>query len=257
MTTHVLVEQPAAPPPLTRRQALAALAGAQKSSKGAPGYSRWVNRRLGRRIAASAFVAGLTPNQVTAISGVFTFTSIAAVAAFRPSWYLAILVTLGLVVGYAFDSADGQLARLRGGGSAAGEWLDHVLDGGKASAFHLALAVSWFRFYDLHHAALLLVPLGYAATNAVLFFAVILTDVLRRIARLQSGAAPAPAAVSERAPVLRSLIVLPSDYGVLCLVMLLLAARPIFVSVYAALLAANVLALLVSLRRWFREMKRL
>ena len=42
------------------------LAAAQKGAAGAPAYSRFVNRPLGRLFAALAFHAGLTPNAVTA-----------------------------------------------------------------------------------------------------------------------------------------------------------------------------------------------
>lgn len=244
----------------SRRAAVERLAGAQKSNRGAAGYSRWVNRPVGRQLAALAYVADLTPNQVSAISAAFTFGSIASVAVFRPTWYLGLAVTLGLLVGYAFDSADGQLARLQGSGSPAGEWLDHVLDAAKISTFHLAIAISWFRFYDLRHPALLLVPLGFAATSAVFFFALVLSDMLRRVDRLTgggSGVTTASVNPDEAAPILRSLVVLPNDYGVLCLSLLLIGAHDVFIVVYAALLAANLLFLLAGCARWFREMRRL
>ena len=38
---------------------------AQKSAKGAPPYSLYINRPLGRIFAAAAYQIGLTPNQVT------------------------------------------------------------------------------------------------------------------------------------------------------------------------------------------------
>ncbi|MBN9619123.1 MAG: CDP-alcohol phosphatidyltransferase family protein, partial [Actinobacteria bacterium] len=207
-----------------------------------------------------AYVADLTPNRVSAISAVFTFSSIAALAVFRPTWYLGLAVTLGLLVGYAFDSADGQLARLQGSGSAAGEWLDHVLDAAKIATFHLAVALSWFRFYDLRHPALLLLPLGFAATSTVFFFALVLSDMLRRVDRLAAGGSGVTTASmnpDERAPILRSLVVLPNDYGVLCLSLLLIAVHPPFITVYAVPLGANLLFLLAGCVRWFREMGRL
>ncbi|MCW2597809.1 MAG: hypothetical protein QOF92_905 [Pseudonocardiales bacterium] len=247
-------------PTATRREVVARLASAQKSNRGAAGYSRWVNRRAGRHLAAIAYLAGLTPNQVSVISAVFTFPAIAAIAVFEPTWIEAVAVTLALLIGYAFDSADGQVARLRGGGSPAGEWLDHVLDALKVSTLHLAIAVAWFRFYDLRHPALLLVPLGFAATSAVFFFALVLSDMLRRIARLSAGGSSVTTASvdpDERAPVLRSLVVLPNDYGVLCLAVLLLSVQPAFVTAYSVLLAANVVFLLVGCVRWFREMQTL
>ena len=244
--------------PPTRRDVLNRLVSAQKSNRGAAGYSRWINRRLGRQIAALAYLRGLTPNQVSAISAAFTFAAIAALAVFRSTWLLAVLVTLALLIGYAFDSADGQVARLRGGGSPAGEWLDHVIDSLKVSSIHLAVAVAWFRFYDLSHPAWLLVPLGFAVVSAVFFFAITLSDMLRRIASARSGGTGVTTASvnpNERAPVLRSLIVLPNDYGVLCLCMLLLSVHSAFVTVYTVLFAANVAFLLAGTVRWFREMQ--
>ncbi|MCU1656625.1 MAG: CDP-alcohol phosphatidyltransferase, partial [Pseudonocardiales bacterium] len=232
----------------------------QKSNRGAAGYSRWVNRRLGRQIAAVAYLRGLTPNQVSAISAVFTFAAIAAIAVFRSSWVVGVAAAAGLLVGYAFDSADGQVARLRGGGSPAGEWLDHVLDALKVSAFHIAIAIAWFRFFDLRHPSLLLVPLGFAVVSAVFFFALVLSDMLRRVERLkagQSGVTTASLDPTERAPILRSLVVLPNDYGVLALSVVLIGAQTAFVVVYTALFAANALFLAAGCVRWFREMRSL
>src|SRR4051794_3683540 len=101
----------------THRELVVRLASAQKSNRGAAGYSRWVNRRLGRHLAAVCFRAGLTPNQVSTISAVFTFTALAVIATVHVGWITEIAAVLALLIGYAFDSADGQLARLRGGGS--------------------------------------------------------------------------------------------------------------------------------------------
>lgn len=247
-------------PSIAYRDAVSRLARAQKSNRGAAPYSRWVNRRLGRYLAAWSFVHGLTPNEVSAISGVFTFAGIALIALVRPAWWTALLVAASLVVGYALDSADGQLARLRGGGSAAGEWLDHVLDALKIVTIHLAVGICWFRFYGLTHAAYLLIPLGFAVVSTVFFFALLLSDMLRRVSRVAvGGTAVTTASVNpdEPAPILRSLVVLPNDYGVLALTMLLLAAHTAFGVVYTLLLAANTLFLLVGCARWFREMRTL
>src|SRR5690625_8046772 len=62
-----------------------ALGSAGKSNRGAPLYSRFVNRPLGRVFAALAHQVGLTPNQVTGISAVFTFAGIAVLATVPPS----------------------------------------------------------------------------------------------------------------------------------------------------------------------------
>src|ERR1700710_1334753 len=136
------------------------LGAAQKGAKGAPAYSRFVNRKLGRLLAALAFHARLTPNIVTGINAAFTATAIVLIALVRPSWPMGIAVTACLVVGYAFDAADGQLARLRGGGSPAGEWLDHMVDATKTSSLHLAVLINLYRFETVNRGPWLLVPMG-------------------------------------------------------------------------------------------------
>ena len=202
---------------------------------------------MGRYLAAGAFGAGLTPNIVTGISALFTFSGIALLVSFPPSWGLGILVSLALVLGYALDSADGQLARLTGTGSPAGEWLDHIVDALKTSTLPLALLVGLYRFGAVD-AVWLLVPLGSAVVSAVLFFSMILTEQLRRQAGVVSGkdgAAPSW---------LRSVLVVPMDYGVLCLSFMLYGATPLFLALYTAIFAATTAFLALSSVKWFREL---
>ena len=67
-TEPAVDERPAAPVPDTYRQTLTRLRAAQKpAGRGAPAYSVYVNRPLGRRIAARAHLLGLRPNQITAM----------------------------------------------------------------------------------------------------------------------------------------------------------------------------------------------
>ena len=131
------------------REAMTQLRGAQKSARGGPPYSIFVNRPMGRVLAALAFRAGLTPNQVTALSAVATFVGVGLLAAAPASYVTGVAVGLLLVLGYALDSADGQLARLRGGGSLQGEWLDHTVDSLKVVVVHLAVLVTWYLHLDL------------------------------------------------------------------------------------------------------------
>jgi phosphatidylglycerophosphate synthase len=237
----------------TFQQTLVRLGGAQKGAKGAPAYSRFVNRKAGRLLAAVAFHAGLTPNVVTAISAAFSATGIAVLALVAPSWRSGLVVAGCLALGYALDSADGQLARLRGGGSAAGEWLDHMVDAVKASSLHLAVLIGLYRFGDLDSRAWLLVPLGYCVVDAVLYFGTMLNDALRA----QHGVPIRSQQRGERAGVLRSLLVLPTDYGLLCCVFVLLGAPALFLSVYTLLLVAMTAFLALASVKWFREMGRL
>lgn len=228
------------------------LAAAQKGAQGAPAYGRFVNRPLGRLLAAAAFHRGLTPDAVTAISAVSTFTALAAVALAPHTWWLGVLVALGLVVGYALDSADGQLARLRGGGSPAGEWLDHMVDAAKIACLHLAVAVGLYRQDEVDELWLLL-PLGYLVVDVVYFSAMLLNEALRS----RHGAATRAAPSAAGASVLRSLVLLPTDYGVQCLVFVLLGSTAAFVGGYALLAACTAGFLVLALPRWRAEMARL
>jgi phosphatidylglycerophosphate synthase len=232
---------------------LTALRGAQKSAKGVSLYSRYVNRPAGRILAAGAHRAGLTPNQVTLISAAFTFTGIAAVALVRPSWPLALAVYAALVVGFAFDSADGQLARLTGKGGPAGEWLDHVVDCAKMVALHTAVLIAFHRFFDLPGDGWLLIPLGFQFAAVVTFCGGLLTEQLKR-GRPAEGAGGTPAAPPSR---LRAIALLPVDYGVFCLVFLTLGAPEVFRAAYAALAVVHALFLVAFLGKWFRELSAL
>lgn len=247
-------------PRLGFSEALADLKNRQKTSKGAPAYSRLVNRRLGRLLAATAYVLGLTPNQVTAISGLFTYAGIGCIALFEPTIVVSVSVTLLLVIGYALDAADGQLARLRGGGSVAGEWLDHLVDAGKIGLLHGAVLINWFRFdYEAPPtpgsgigSPVLLVPLAYMVVASVLFFIIILNDQLRRANR---GSAEMLLQDSGSSSTLYSLVVVPTDYGLLCLTFALMPWRVGFRWAYSLLMLANALFLFAALIKWFREVK--
>ncbi|MBF4637320.1 CDP-alcohol phosphatidyltransferase family protein [Clavibacter michiganensis] len=227
------------------------LASAQKkAARGAPAYSIRVNRPAGRLLAAWAYRQGLTPNQVTAISAAFTFTGIALIALVQPAAWLGIAVWLLLAVGYAFDSADGQVARLRGGGSLSGEWLDHVVDCIKISSLHLAVLVSLFRWPATDSDAWLLVPVVYAIVAAASFFAMILNDQLKRVHQVSGATAPD----AGRSTLLRSLLVIPTDYGFLCIVFALLGAPVVFLAVYTLMMLANAGHLALASVKWFRDM---
>lgn len=234
------------------RAVLARLGGAQKgAARGAPAYSRFVNRRIGRYLAAAAYQLGLTPNAVTGVSALFTFSGIALLIALPPSWGQGAAVTVLLVLGYAWDSADGQVARLTGLGSPAGEWLDHVVDAVKVVTLPLALAVG----FAVHHVvppAWLLVPIVSAVTSSVLFFAMILTEQLRRAHGVRSVAP-----TDGRFPWLRSVLVLPTDYGVLCWAFLLLGTPAVFLWVYTAITVCTTGFLALALVKWFREVRTL
>jgi phosphatidylglycerophosphate synthase len=247
--------RPLAQPTDSYGEIVAALAAVQKSNRGAPGYARWVNRKLGRRCAALAFRWRRTPNQVTAVSALFTAVGIVLLAVLRPVWWSGALVALLLLIGFALDAADGQLARLRGGGSPAGEWLDHIVDAVKCATLHLAVLICWYRYFDLRSAAWLLVPIAFAVQSSVFYFTIMLTEQLRRNARGHDSTSP-PRTL-EPAPVLRSIIVLPADYGFMALTFILIPWPAVFVVVYTALMIANYVFSVGAFRRWYSELANL
>ncbi|SDP37769.1 CDP-alcohol phosphatidyltransferase [Pedococcus dokdonensis] len=242
-------------PPLRRMaQARVLSAGAGKSNRGAPGYSRWINRPAGRQLAIIAFGVGLSPNQVTLLSGLTSLAGILVLALAPATVLIGCTVAFLLALAYALDSADGQVARMQGGGSRTGEWLDHVIDCVKIAALHAAVLVCWYRSFDVSDATLL-VPIVFGIQASTYFFSKILTDQLRAAAAAPVEAAP-PGADEGRPPVLASLLVLPLDYGLLCLTFVLLGFHQLFVLAYSALALLGVLLLAAGFAKWYRDLSR-
>jgi phosphatidylglycerophosphate synthase len=229
------------------RQTVRRLARAQKSAKGGQAYSQFVNRRLGRLAAAAAYHAGLTPNAVTVTSATCSAAGIAVIA--LVSGLPAVVAAPLLAIGYLLDAADGQLARLRGGGSISGEWLDHSVDSVKITSLHLAVLIHLYRFTDLG-AAWYLVPLGFTVVAVALFFAQLLNEQLRRSRGIIRTASDPVSSFSLFAK-------LPHDYGILCWTFVLLPATSAFIAVYTFLLAFNAAYLSLALLKWWREMRTL
>jgi phosphatidylglycerophosphate synthase len=232
-------------------QGLEALKYAQKPSAGTPLYSRLVNRPAGRVLGAAAMAVGLSPNGISGVSAAFSFAGIALVAFAAPSPGIAIAVTALLGFGYALDSSDGQVARVTGRGSLLGEWLDHMIDAAKVSTLHAAVCWSALKHADPAQ--------GYAAVallsgvvTSVFFFGMILTDQLRRAAGVAKEAA-----TSGSSDLVRAVLVLPTDYGVLCLLFLLYGVPGVFFPAFALLWAANVVLLAVAASRWVRQLRRI
>jgi phosphatidylglycerophosphate synthase len=236
----------------TYRETVERLSSAQKSSKGGQAYSVYINRRLGRWSAAAAYLMGLTPNTVTIVSALCSVAGIAIIALVS-GWAAGIAAPL-LALGLVLDSTDGQLARLRGGGSLAGEWFDHMVDAVKITSLHLAVLIHLYRFTDLA-IEWLLVPIGFTVVSATLFFAQLLNEQLKRhLARNQTGSAVVP---MEKGSPLVAILKLPHDYGMLCWTFVLLGAPELFLGVYTFLFAFNAGYLMLALIKWYREMRAL
>lgn len=225
------------------------LGGAQKGhARGAPAYSVYINRRLGRVFASLAYGIGLTPNQVSLFSAAHTFLAIGLLALAPRTISVGLLIALLLVLGYAWDSADGQVARLRGGGSPQGEWLDHFIDTLKISSLHLAVLVGLYRSGVDGADWQLAVPLLFSVVASVTFTAMLLNDLLK--------GKHAQASTHERGggTLARSLLVLPMDFGLVCLVFVLWGWPPVFLVGYGMLALVATAFLALAATKWFREM---
>lgn len=218
---------------------LARLDAAQKPGGGVPAYMRWVNRRLARGIAAAAATLGLTPNLVTALSAALTVAGLILLISLPATPMVGVIVAVLFAAGFAFDSADGQLARLTGSSSPAGEWLDHVVDGLRTPAVHICVAAAvLLRSPEF----MWVVPL--AACFAVLASGQFISQILAEQLVKNKGVAQ-----REASGVLKSFALLPTDTGVMCWLFLLWGNGVAFAVAYTVLFGCNVIHALISMRR--------
>ncbi|WP_417234439.1 CDP-alcohol phosphatidyltransferase family protein [Arthrobacter sp.] len=188
----------------------------------------------------------MSPNQVSLISAAFTAVGIMLISILPPSWLSGLVITLFLVVGFMLDAADGQLARLRGTTSLAGEWLDHFLDALKMVAIHSAVFICWYRFMDIP-SVLLLIPLAFQLAAVGIFAGGTLAALLRRLKPEKPESTAKPSNV-------RAFLLLPVDYGVFCVSFLLFGAPTIFNVTYVVLAAVHWVFLLFFIVKWFKEL---
>lgn len=222
------------------------LAAAQKPAAGVPAYLRWVNRPLGGRIAVVGASMGAHPNGVTAISGLLGAAGIGVLIVFPQGW-AGIVACLLLLAGYAFDSADGQLARLQGRGGPAGEWLDHVVDAIRAPAVLVAVAIHLVRAEDEQGYPLALVALAFSVLTSSWFLSQILAEKL--IAQK-----PHPPGRADRG-IMESLVKQPQDSSTTYLVIGLIGLPTVFAVVFVGLFAWQLLIFLASLRRKYAQLR--
>jgi len=231
---------------------------AQKKRRGVPLYTLYVNRPAGRIIAAAS-PAWMTPNGLTAIGGVLTYGALIALMFFVDGGPASALVGVALVLGFFFDSADGQLARLRSAGSMSGEWLDHVLDSGRIVLLHIATLWFFVRTEAMDETLAVLVCTAFALAATLVFFAGTLFEKLEALHGEKQAPAAAPSAASapSRAATLRSALMLPVDYGVTCVVFLLLPWSVVFVPLYVVLAIIKVLSTSAFLAKWYLTLRRI
>ena len=126
-----------------------------------------------------------------------------------------------------------------------------MVDGTKITSLHLAVLIGFYRFGDLPGQAWLLIPIGYAVVANVMFFGLTLIDRLRR-----HYLDPANPVLPRKPTLFRSIAVLPTDYGLLCLSFVLFGWREGFEVVYALFFVANTFFLTLAVGKWYRETRR-
>lgn len=226
------------------------LHGAQKPGGGVPAYTRWVNRRLARHVAAGAATLRISANGVTAISAVVSLVGLATLIAAPATWWSGLVVAALLALGYVLDSADGQVARLTGAGGPAGEWLDHVVDAVRTPAIHLAVVIAVWRHAD-YPLWLGGIALAFALVASGQFMSQILAEQLRNKYGGRSASSP------EGDGVIKSFVILPNDMGTLCWIFALWGSVPAFTVAYTLLFAANAIHSIASMRRKHRGLREL
>ncbi|TPW73835.1 CDP-alcohol phosphatidyltransferase [Schumannella sp. 10F1B-5-1] len=229
--------------------ALAALESAQKPGGGIPAYTRWVNRRAARVVAAAGYAIGASADAVTFTSAGLSAAGLVVLITAPVTVWSGLTAALLLALGYVFDSADGQLARLSRTGGPAGEWLDHVVDAIRTPAIHLAVLVALWRHAEIGTAWLWL-PIAYTVVSVGQFMSQILAEQLARGLGSDAG-------IPRGGGTLRSIALLPTDMGALCWVFALWAWTPAFLVGYGLLFAVNLLHTGASMVRKHQRLRRL
>jgi hypothetical protein len=160
----------------------------------APSTDEWIDRHLSRPVAAVLvrLVARtpMTANQITAVAGAVGVASGIGLARATP---LSLgLAAAGIVAYLVLDCADGQLARLRGGGSRGGRLLDGACDYVCALSLHVGAVIGLIR---TAHPDLPALPTGVEVSIVVLAGMLLAVragvyDDLKGRVRSLSGAAP-------------------------------------------------------------------
>lgn len=107
-----------------------------RTNRGGGLFSEAISQWLGAAIAMAAERLGLRPTVLTltnlvlglAVSAAVVASAGAVAAGDLPAWPVGLLALVGWQIAYAFDCADGQLARVTGRTSAAGARVDVLCD---------------------------------------------------------------------------------------------------------------------------------
>jgi phosphatidylglycerophosphate synthase len=213
-------------------------------------YTKHVNRRLARPLTLAAWALGANPNQVSVLSFLVTFGGLGVFLWGAPAatWSLAAYGLL--VLGYALDAADGQLARVRAQTSLIGDWFDHGLDAFKMVAVPLALGLVLLRT-EFPSVALERLATAAVFVNVTTIPARFFLLMTRRVLIPDGASSRACSPVAgPRSPV--SYVMPLTDYGVLMAFFLVAMHPDLFLWAFAAYGGLNAMAAIGLLARTVR-----
>ncbi len=189
-------------------------------------YTRIINRPLGLYLAKR--LTFFSPDAVTLAA--FAILTIACILLpkLANTWWAFIIWPM-LVLNYALDSADGQLARVQGSQSLRGEWLDHTLDGTRIVLINCAFLVavvlsSDFKLIHIGMTAFVICILSqvtiYVASNFRVFI------LKTRLGNELEG-------IDGLMGTVKKVLAAPADFGLFIIVSIFLVDLKLFVPIYA------------------------
>ena len=117
-------------------------------------FTRNISYRMGAVVALWASRTGISPNIVSLMSGAITISSsMLAVYIGQGHWSSSVILIVGLQLGYAFDCADGPLARATNQKSSFGILMDKLVDLSSGMIFPCIIAYGAGHFYFNGHPA--------------------------------------------------------------------------------------------------------
>ncbi|PTU32925.1 CDP-alcohol phosphatidyltransferase family protein [Stenotrophobium rhamnosiphilum] len=194
--------------------------------------TRYISQPFGGVVAAAAHALRLSPNAVTLI-GLIVMLAGTSAYAWCGGLSGALLAAALLQLGFAFDCADGQLARATRRQSPFGAWLDVSCDHIRQGAICLALTV------------VVPNPLGYFCAALLLAG---LSVYLHTVTSIKVAAAP-PMSLSGNANRLRFAVKEWLDTPVFLLMLCMLREWPELLLIYVASYGLLTLARAVSLAK--------
>ncbi|MBN1971470.1 MAG: CDP-alcohol phosphatidyltransferase family protein [Candidatus Delongbacteria bacterium] len=198
----------------------------QKGSLGTPAYTRYINRWFGRLFASFIALFEITPNAISLLSSIITLISfILFLLLNKIHFFTSLVLVILLMLGYALDSADGQLSRLLIKQSKRGEWLDHTLDAIKIPLGHGVAIFYIINTWAINHSWFVLYLILLSLTSGRFLSNILKTKLIDYKSKKSQ-------VDSTNNDVIKSILLLPEDYGVYILLFLFTCKPNLFFVAY-------------------------